>query len=254
MDVLPTLIKTTNIPQIRQFIGRIQDLDNLRERLASDSIYERVAVLQGPAGIGKTHLAVKYADEFHKEYKAIIWLDASSPLRLLTSFSNAKDDIEKVESLEDIENESHLTRSIESIEHSLKRLRYFKKLRDEHTGWENYYDSWKTLATFEDVRLVKRWLGSMKTTGWLLVFDDYQPPTDVKPSEAGDPIEYFFPENLRNGHIVITTQSNFERWHSIALGKINCDQEGLDIILSNIRRRRDIPKGSYALASKDFID
>jgi hypothetical protein len=56
-------------------------LEALHERLA----HERVVVLQGARGLGKTTLARNFVSRFQSEYQHVIWIDAATPELLLCS-------------------------------------------------------------------------------------------------------------------------------------------------------------------------
>jgi len=61
------------------FTGRETVLQHLRAVLCQ----QRVVALSGPAGMGKTALALEYAWRFAQEYRRILWLDAASSETLL---------------------------------------------------------------------------------------------------------------------------------------------------------------------------
>jgi transcriptional regulator with XRE-family HTH domain/tetratricopeptide (TPR) repeat protein len=67
------------------FTGRDLLLDELRRRLSSSAIAPTVLALTGLGGIGKTQLAVEYAYRFKEAYRAVLWLYADTPGRLMAS-------------------------------------------------------------------------------------------------------------------------------------------------------------------------
>lgn len=67
------------------FIGRISELSELRWTL----IDKKPVVLTGDAGVGKTEMAVKYAQEFkHDNHSSTIFIDSTSHQSLINSFKD----------------------------------------------------------------------------------------------------------------------------------------------------------------------
>lgn len=71
----------------RLFIGREQDLLSMERLLQpqSNSINRRVLILGGMGGIGKTQLAVKYANTHSSFYSSIFWLNATAEVTMRQS-------------------------------------------------------------------------------------------------------------------------------------------------------------------------
>lgn len=67
-------------PRNPQFIGRLAELDRLREGLRSGRAMTSRGtlpiVVHGLGGIGKTQLALEYAYRFRSAYDAVVWIDA----------------------------------------------------------------------------------------------------------------------------------------------------------------------------------
>ena len=78
------------MPRVPFFIGRADELKQIRQRLFGANILDRIVVLQGPPGMGKTQLAAQYVTERGEDYSAIFWLDASSPSHLASSFADGR--------------------------------------------------------------------------------------------------------------------------------------------------------------------
>ena len=66
------------------FVGREEELEKLNEVLSPDSTLpdQRIAILGGLGGIGKTQLAITYAKRRWKCYESVFWLNASSKATL----------------------------------------------------------------------------------------------------------------------------------------------------------------------------
>lgn len=231
LDLGAVRLRSREISWFPFFIGWAKELNELRTTLVRKSIFDQVVVLQGPPGIGKSSLAVKYADEFHDDYSGIFWLDASSALHLAASFSRVRALIDKSPS-------AVLTERIDNGLLSLKQdlKRYSKGHRSTRL--------WGACAASEDVQVVQHWLSKANNDRWLLVFDNYRSLPDSSDVEGQLMIEKFFP-GTRQGHIVITMQSPLTGWHMIRLGKMEANEAVQ--ILSLASQRQDIPAGSVIL-------
>jgi len=60
------------------FTGRDDMFQSLRQLLVPGSVTALTQAISGLGGIGKTHTAVEYAYRFHRDYEAVLWLQADS--------------------------------------------------------------------------------------------------------------------------------------------------------------------------------
>ncbi|KAL2844340.1 hypothetical protein BJY01DRAFT_214976 [Aspergillus pseudoustus] len=78
------------VPVGRSFIGRESELAYLRSHLLpTTSTDQKVVVLHGLAGIGKTQLAIRFAIAHKNDYSAIIWVNAKTRETLYQSLAAA---------------------------------------------------------------------------------------------------------------------------------------------------------------------
>lgn len=214
------------MPWCPSFVGRVAELTEIRRGLLYGM---RTLLLQGPPGIGKSSLVVKYVEEFRDDYEAIFWLDASCPLLLASSFSDIKRKIDKADS----------TNPIETVHSKLLSL---KGLQKRYSNRDRSDEVWEACAASKDVQGVQSWLSSKKS--WLLIFDNYRSPVNLSVNEGEPMIERFFPW-AQQGHLVITTQSPLTiQWSLVRLGKMNLAAEATEILLSQTSRRQDLSLGT----------
>src|SRR4051812_43106764 len=72
---------------VPNFVGRCEKLKEIHEALQCEYNNSVItAVICGFGGIGKTELAVAYANMFRVKYGAIIWIHAKSHKELVDSF------------------------------------------------------------------------------------------------------------------------------------------------------------------------
>ncbi len=71
-------------PRNAFFAGRDDVIAEIRKRLTRRVHVSALLIqaISGLGGIGKTQTAIEYAYRYRKKYKAVLWLDAESPLAL----------------------------------------------------------------------------------------------------------------------------------------------------------------------------
>lgn len=123
--------------------------------------------------MGKTQLARNYADIYRNDYSAVFWFNSKDVDTLKRSFLNTAERIEDNPSFKEI----------------WSRIK--EKRLDEGV---------------EEVKAVREWLSMPKNTRWLLIYDNYDTPSEFQ-------IRDFFPE-AQQGAILVTTRS-----HGLMLGQ-----------------------------------
>lgn len=139
------------------FIGRSYELGEIAKVLEPDheAQRQRRIVLGGMGGIGKTQLAIAYAESSGGSYSSVFWLNAVSEAALNDSFRSIADLIFDVE---------------------------------DPGGLEDKYIT----------KRVHQWLCTPENTGWLLIFDNYDDPTQFR-------IDHYYP-SASHGAIMVTTR------------------------------------------------
>ena len=156
------------------------------------SYRQKVFVLHGLGGIGKTQLAVEFARLHHRRFSSTFWLDGRS--------------------------EESLKRSIADCATRIAAGQISEASRTYSTGGSNALD-----AAVEEV---KGWLAQPENTDWLLIIDnadlDYDRPN---PDPNAFNIQHYF-SGADYGAVLITTRlAKLEQLGgSQQLGKVNRNQ------------------------------
>ncbi|KAE8322332.1 hypothetical protein BDV39DRAFT_218643 [Aspergillus sergii] len=144
------------------FIGRDAELSTIRKDLHPTSEgrqrkqqqQQRLAI-GGIGGVGKTQIALTYAQTPHASYETVLWLNAATEISLKNSFTTAAGLIFG----------SQVSQSLEGN---------------------------------EAVRRTREWLSDPQNSKWLLIFDNYDNPSDFK-------LDSYYPP-AAHGAIIITTR------------------------------------------------
>jgi N-terminal domain on NACHT_NTPase and P-loop NTPases len=181
------------------FVGRQAEVIQLDQWLSPQWTVPRqsVAAIVGLGGLGKTHLSITFAKQYHDKYSAIFWLNAKDELSL-------KQEFVRVSQIIGIDQGSG------------------------STGSAN-----EDLV----VQQVLRWLSRPENTRWLIMFDNYDDPRfpGIK-SPTGYDIRDYFPSRSQ-GSILITTRSHrltFAR--QLKLAKLQDLNESIEILSSRSGR------------------
>jgi hypothetical protein len=146
----------------RLFVAREAELGAIRKALhpvnegrQRKQQQQQRLVLGGIGGIGKTQIALTYAQTPDSSYRTVLWLNAATEISLKNGFATAAGLIFG----------SQVSRSLE----------------DE-----------------EVIRRTREWLSDPQNSKWLLVFDNYDDPSDFK-------LDSYYPP-AAHGAIIITTR------------------------------------------------
>ncbi|KAE8309804.1 hypothetical protein BDV41DRAFT_580211 [Aspergillus transmontanensis] len=144
------------------FVGRNAELSTIRKDLHPSSQggqrkqqqQQRLAI-GGIGGVGKTQIALTYAQTPHASYETVLWFNAATEISLKNSFATA-------------------------------------------AGLIFGSQASQSLEGNEAVRRTREWLSEPQNSKWLLIFDNYDNPSDFK-------LNSYYPP-AAHGAIIITTR------------------------------------------------
>lgn len=77
------------MPVIENFLGRQEELENLWHYLQpANAQSQKVAILHGLGGMGKTQLAIRFTRDHRNDFTAVFWLNGKDRGTLLQSLSS----------------------------------------------------------------------------------------------------------------------------------------------------------------------
>ncbi|KAL9084626.1 MAG: hypothetical protein Q9165_007981 [Trypethelium subeluteriae] len=216
-DQFAISLNLSAIPKAAQFVAREKELIKIHHLLHGHSTQSTV-VLHGLGGIGKTQLAIAYAQRHKEKYTAIFWANANNADSLKLSFL-------------DIARQIARDQPTTSISIS--------------TDSENLDDV---------VNAVKIWLNLPKNAHWLFIYDNYDNPRlpDSKDRSTFD-LRRFLPESDHGSIIITTRSSKVTLGQRIQLKKLVDVSDGLEI-LSNISGRHGIVNDPTAVELAKELD
>ncbi|KAH7372236.1 hypothetical protein BKA66DRAFT_423213 [Pyrenochaeta sp. MPI-SDFR-AT-0127] len=205
--VYRTLFSLEGVPRVSQFVDRPAEMAKMEQVLLpgpTQTRRQKIHVLHGLGGIGKTQLAVEFARRHHPLFSSVWWLDGRS--------------------------ESSVKRSIAS--HASK----IPSGQIPETSRTYAADSGADVNAV--VKDVMNWLAQPDNTAWLLIFDNVD--REYNP-QGGDPDAYDVRRYLSgadHGSVLVTTRlARLEQLgKSQPLGKV--DKEQAQAILKNWYKRK----------------
>ncbi|KAF2179206.1 FabD/lysophospholipase-like protein [Zopfia rhizophila CBS 207.26] len=189
-----TQFNLQGVPVVNKFVDRPSDMAELEQALLPQRQYRRqkVFVLYGLGGIGKTQLAVEFARRHHRRFSSVFWLDGRT--------------------------EDSLKQSIATCAGRIPEGQIAESSRA--------YSATRAGDVDVVVRDVMNWLSRPKNTEWLIIFDN----VDRESGEGDtDPHAYNVTRYLSgadHGSILITTLlANLEQLGgSRRLGRLSKEQ------------------------------
>ena len=203
-------LSLSGVPEIEQFVGRKAELDKIKDAFQGHGSQQKVVLLCGLGGIGKTQLAVTFLKKHRDIYPAIFWLNGKNEDTLKQSFADMA-----------------------------------KRLYMEYPSSTLL----KTAAEEQDANkifaYINQWLSTRGNTQWILVFDNVDNPKlpGISDPQAYD-IRSYFPK-AHQGSILVTTRSA-----RLKIGKVISVKKLLDIqesiiILASTSGRANLGQGKY---------
>lgn len=190
---------------MNKFVARDAEMARLVEVMlpsSTDQTRQKICVLHGLGGIGKTQLAIEFARKYQQSYSAVFWIDSSSKEKLKQSIANLANQLPQHQLLE-------------------RALLYAQQPHDELDAAVKDVLSWFSLSSNEQ---------------WLLIYDnvDREISAEAGDSEAFDLREYL-PE-ADQGCILITSRLT-NLWHlggvDIRVGPVS-ELQGKNIFTNSV--------------------
>ncbi|KAI1668000.1 Tetratricopeptide repeat [Pyrenophora tritici-repentis] len=213
------------VPRARQYVDRPAEMAELERVLLMRPAQgqrqrQKIHVLRGLGGMGKTQLAVEFARRHHRRFSSVFWLDGRS---------------------KDI-----LKRSIASYAGRIPQGQIPKTSRGYAADASADIDA--------IVKDVMAWLGRPDNTAWLLIFDNVDREYTA---QGGDPDAYDVRRYLSgadHGLVLVTTRlARVEQLgESQQLGKVSTEQSQA-ILESWYKRKHDTAESERLLALLDGL-
>jgi hypothetical protein len=220
VGIYQSIFSLEGVPRACQFIDRpaeIKEVEHVLIPRPGQSKRQKVFVLRGLGGIGKTQLAVEFARRHYLSFSSVFWLDGQS---------------------EDI-----LRRSIAS---SASRI-----LEGQISEASRTYASDSRVDVDEVVRDVLTWLARPDNNAWLLIFDNVDREHRV---QGGDPQAYDVKRYLPgadHGSVIVTTrlarqaQAIFESWYKEKYGNLKAAKSLRSVIKADEHLQIQLKVSSY---------
>ena len=182
------------VPTVGKFVQRdaeMLELERLLFKITAAVSRQRIVVLHGLGGIGKTQLAVEFAREHHHRFSSVFWIDGASEASLKQSFASI---------MQTLPQDELTAGGVEMLKHS-------------------------TIDVNMAVRECLRWLSLPTNRHWLIIFDNVDRDYDDKEDkEAYNPKTYFPYKD--HGSILITSRlENLQSLGSgLKVGRVNTEQ------------------------------
>ncbi|USP73005.1 hypothetical protein yc1106_00279 [Curvularia clavata] len=189
------------VSRVDHFVGRSEELDTIHRELQHDRC-RKTAVMHGLGGMGKTQLALAYAQRYKDEYSAVFWVNSKDVDTLKQGYAAAA----------------------RRIYRDRPSLAYLKAAAEGNN-------------LNEAVEVVKRWLSSARNDGWLVIYDNYDTPKLPGHDEPGTfDIRPFLPEADQGAVLITTRSSQLQLGRPIAVKKLRDIEHSLEILSQTSRR------------------
>jgi hypothetical protein len=189
------------VAHVDHFVGRSEELDAIHRELQHDGSRKTV-VVHGLGGMGKTQLALAYAQRHKDEYSAVLWVNSKDVDTLKQGYAAA----------------------VRRIYRDHPSLVHLKAVAEG-----SHLD--------EAVEAVKRWLSSAGNDRWLVIFDNHDTPKLPGYEEPGTfDIRPFLPEADQGAVLITTRSSKLQVGRPVAIKKLRDIKHSLEILTQTSRR------------------
>jgi hypothetical protein len=187
--------------RVEHFVGREENITEICEALQYDGS-RKTAVVHGLGGMGKTQLALAYAQRHKDEYSAVFWVNSKDVDTLKQEYAAA-------------------ARRIYREHPSLVHLNAVAEGSDLN----------------EAAEAVKRWLSSAGNDRWMVIYDNYDTPKLPGHDEPGTfDIRPFLPEADQGAILITTRSSQLQLGRPVAVKKLQDIEHSLEILSQTSRR------------------
>jgi hypothetical protein len=201
MESFGVQFSVPKVSHVEHFVGRIGKLDKIYKELQHDGSRKTV-VMHGLGGMGKTQLALAYAQRHRREYSAVFWVNSKSEDTLKQGYAAAAD---------------RIYREHPSLVH-LKAVAEGSNLD-------------------EAAEAVTRWLSSAGNNRWLVIFDNYDTPKLPGHDEHGTfDIRPLFPHTDHGAILITMRSSQLQLGRPVAVRKLQNVEHGLETLSQTARR------------------
>jgi hypothetical protein len=200
----------SEVAHVGCFVGRDEELDRIHQELQYNGS-RRTAVVHGLGGMGKTQLALAYAQRHKDEYSAVFWVNSKDVDALKQGYATAA-----------------------------------RRIYREHPSLVHMKTVAKGGNLDDVVEAVKQWMSHPQNNRWLVIYDNYDTPRLPGHNEPGTfDIRPFLP-GAHHGTVLITTRSSQLRLGPlIAVKKLQSIEHSLEI-LSHASGRDKLSSGRRA--------
>jgi hypothetical protein len=191
----------SKVSRVEHFVGREENITEVCEALQYDGS-RKTAVVHGLDGMGKTQLALAYAQRHRDDYSAVFWVNSKDVDTLKQGYAAA-------------------ARCIYREHPSLVHLNAVTEGSDLD----------------EAAEAVKQWLSSAGNDRWLVIYDNYDTPKLPGHNEPGTfDIRPFLPEADQGAVLITTRSSQLQLGRPVAVKKLRDIEHSLEILSQTSRR------------------
>jgi hypothetical protein len=191
------------VSRVDHFVGRSEELDAIHKELEHDGS-RKTAVVHGLGGMGKTQLALAYAQRHKDDYSAVFWVNSKDVDTLKQGYAAAA-----------------------------------RRIYREHPSLVHLKAVTEGSDLDEAAEAVKRWLSSAGNDGWLVIYDNYDTPKLPGQNEPGTfDIRPFLPKADQGSILITTRSSQLQLGCPVAVKKLRDIEHSLEILSQTSRRDR----------------